>query len=223
MNSAHITHHHAAYSALAVLHQADGGGTVTDLNAISLRDREPHPGKADPLIGGAYDCSLGPLDDAADFNRAEADRWFEPDSLLSHPACSFVGIRNQDFRQLRVAALAGHSAKVGPEALSGIGFDAFDEAFELARLGHQSEDFLGAIKGDSEQAAAIMGIPAAHVLSGFLQHQDALGTRITGGDAGCQGGVAGAHNNDVVIGHWFCLSQAPGEIARREELLRSYL
>ena len=92
MDTGGITHNYSAHPALTILHKADSGGPVADLNIFFLGNRKPHPRKAHPLICRPHDGAFGPFDHATDLDRAEADGRFESDSLLGHPAGRIVGV-----------------------------------------------------------------------------------------------------------------------------------
>jgi hypothetical protein len=51
-------------------------------------------------------------------------------------------------------------------------------------------------------------VAAAHLAGGFFEHYDAFGPVLFGGDRGSQGGVGGADDDDIIMGHE-CLSE-PG-------------
>src|SRR5229473_489430 len=102
-------------------------------------------------------------------------RGLEPDSLIRHPRRGVVRVRNQDFRQLRIGAIRRHPAQIFPERVARIGLDALRIAGNLAGLRHELQDVLGLVECDSQESAAVVRIPAAHLLPRLFEHQHTFG------------------------------------------------
>jgi hypothetical protein len=75
----------------------------------------------------------------------------EANPLIGHPACGVERITDQNSGQLRIGAITGHAAQVGPERVARIRLDAFDETLQLARLRHQAQNLLDVVERDPQQ------------------------------------------------------------------------
>ncbi len=175
MDSARVMYGDAAHAPAAVLHEATRARLVAHLDALFLRGRKPHPREPDALVGRAQDRALLRLDNVADAHRSQRKRGLEPDSLLRHPRRGVVRVRNQDFRQLRVGAIRRHPAQIFPERIAWIGLDALRIAGNFTGLRHEPQDVLGLVECDSQESAAVVRIPAAHLLPRLFEHQHTFG------------------------------------------------
>ena len=82
----------------------------------------------------------------------------------------------------------------------GIRRDAVVEVFIFVLdAGQQGLEVAGVVEGEAEDAAAPMGVAAAHVLGRLFQNQNLFGAVLNRRNAGGEGGVARPDNNDIVL------------------------
>jgi len=146
--------------------------------------------------------SRRPLDRVADAHAAQRDGRLHRDPLPGHPAHGVVGAADQDLGELRIAAPLGHPVEVLAEARGRVRLDAGDEAGHLLLdVGHQRQEILGAVVGEPQQPAAVVGVAAAQLARRLLQHDDPARPLLARRHGGGQRCVSCAHDHHVVVSH----------------------
>ena len=109
-----------------------------------------------------------------------------------------MGLADQDLGQFRVGQAVGDPHHIVIIHILGVAADFDGVLLGLRQIGNDGLDVLNAVKGKADDAAGEVGVAAAEILRGFFHHQDGL-AGFFGGDGRAEGGVAGPHNNHIII------------------------
>ena len=91
----------------------------------------------------------------------------------------------------------GDPHQVIVELVFGVLADFDGIGFGFGQIGDEAPDVVQSVVGEADDAAGEVGVAAAEVFGGFFDDQYGLGL-LAGGDGGGEGGVAGAHHDDIV-------------------------
>ena len=198
-----VVHAHPAGMAMAILQNGGDGGAVTDLDAHLLDGREPAPRKADAFVRGAHHQAARPDNLVAFTHAGETGRRLHPDVADAvHPEHGVLGVLHQDAGQYRVGLARRDPHQVAMEIVEGVGLDAVIEVFHFVfDTGQEHADLARVVKGEAQHATAPVRVPSAHLAGGFFEHHDVFGPVLLGRNGGSQGSVAGANDDNVILGH----------------------
>ncbi len=192
---------HAGDAPAPILQQAHRRGVVADLDALALRDLEPHRGEAHALVSRADHRAGRPLEGVPDLHRGERDRGLHLDALTRHPGRGVERAADEDLRQLGIGAAVGHPQQIGHEEAVRVRLDALVEAGHLPlRVRHQRAQVVGRVEGDAQEPPTVVGVAAAQAARRLLERHHARGALLAGRHRGRQRRVAGAddQNGDLV-------------------------
>ena len=118
--------------------------------------------------------------------------------MLLEPFHRWVGVADQNLGQFRVGKAVGYPHHVVVVHVLGVLADFDGVLFGLGHVGDEGLDVVDAVKGEADDAAGEVGVAAAEVFGGLFHHQHRFALFLSG-DGGAEGGIAGAHHDNVIF------------------------
>ena len=195
-------HADSGHVAARVLDESCRGRRIAHLDAAPFRGLEPHARQAHAFQAGSDHRARRPLDGVAHLDARERHRGLHGDTLRRHPAHRVVRPADQNLRELGIGAPLGDAGQVGAKQRRRIRLHSGHEPRDVA-LGvrHEDAQVLRAVEGDAQEPAAVVRVAATQRSRSLLERHHALGAPLASGHRRCQGGIARAHHDDVVVGH----------------------
>ena len=142
-------------------------------------------------------------------------------SILMRPVLFIQNTVSLEFstrtlRQHRVGAAVRDPHEVAMVVGLGVRRDALVEALVfLLGARHERLDLARIVEGEAQDAAAPVGVAAAHFARGFFEDEHALGAVLPRRDRSRERGVARAHDDDVVLFHFPFPVRGPRQVRSR--------
>src|SRR6185295_4009619 len=178
--------------------QRDGSCAVHDLDARLLRELRQRFDQPRPAADRFHREAAPELELAADLERLPAPRRSEAHAALSHPLRGRQALLDEDFGEVRIAAVLGDPRHVVEELLFGIGAEVGVGDFLRREVRDQRLEIVRPAVGEAEQSRGEARVAARFVLGGALQDEDLL-LVLGRGKRRAQRCVPSAHYDDVVL------------------------
>ena len=129
--------------------------------------------------------------------------------MLHDPRDGVVRAPDEQLGELGIRAAVGDAEQVLPEKVARIRDDVLEKATNLPLgVGNERPQVLDGREREAEESPAVVRVAAAQRDGRLLQHEDARGALLARGDGRSKRGVAGADDDDIVLGHGRTLPRA---------------